>query len=129
MSPWGSQMLFMRHQVLNLGVCLALVVGAPTIPVPLPEDATPSLTVRGHELPVGGLVENPNIRIEKQAQTHRQGVKKPGWVAYSSSTTAVVRARPSPQRRQIFRSLPRRFLPELRIRPGPSDERSDPFLS
>jgi hypothetical protein len=118
-----------RGLVLSLAVCLALAGGITIPPPPWLEDGTASLTSTARDLPLSALATNPNVRIEKQAQSHRLSVKKPERGARLSTAPGNSRARPLARTSQAFRSLPRRPLHTVRLGPNSPDDPSQPLLS
>jgi len=116
-------------QVPILFVFLALVGGIPIFPATDSEDGLPSLTRVSHNHPLPALVENSNIRIEKQAHTSRPLLKKPerdtrlalpgrslGFRTWTASPNASA-------------GLPRRHLHLARCQLSSTDNSADPLPS
>ncbi|HSB72439.1 MAG TPA: hypothetical protein VLT62_24180 [Candidatus Methylomirabilis sp.] len=114
---------------LILAIGAALAGGLVTPPPAWSESEAPSLTIRAPELPLTALVGNPAIRLEKQAQSHRLNLHKPG----QSARLSVVIRDPSPRLRtqtlRAFRGFPRRLLHPGHVKPRPADDPSNPLLS
>lgn len=115
--------------ILSLIVCVALAWAITILPPLWLEDETPSLTSSAPGLPLSALTINPNVRIEKEAQSHRLSVKKPERGARLSSAPGISRARPLARTSQAFRSLPRHPLHTVRLGSSSPDDPGQPFLS
>ena len=118
-----------RGLTLRLAVCLALAWPITVLPPPWLEDESASLTSAVPDLPLTALTTNPNVRIEKQAQSHRLSVKKPQRGARLSPIPGIPRPSPMMRTPQAFRNHPRRPLHTVHSRPSSSDDPSQPFLS
>lgn len=115
--------------ILSLTVFVALTWAITILPPLWPEDETASLTSRAPDRPLTALATNPNLRIEKQAQSHRLSLKKPERGARLSPTPGIAPPRPLMRTPQASRILPRRQLHMARPGPGSPDDPSQPFLS
>jgi hypothetical protein len=119
-----------RRLPLIVPVCLALLGGIAVPPPAVGADQVPSLTIRAPEFPLAALAETSGIRIEKQAQSQRPFTRKPDRV--SRLIIPLVRHR-SPRLnvriQHVFRNLPRRQLPAMRLTPSSANDPSSPLLS
>lgn len=114
---------------LILAIGAALVGGLMKPPPAWPESETHSLTLRAPELPLTALVGNPAVRIEKQAQSLRPTLHKPGQGARLSVVIREHKLRPRSQTARAFRGFPRRQLHPGHAKPHSADDPSTPLLS
>ena len=120
---------FSLHLSLTLGICLALAAGLSAPPPDWSDEITPSLVLRGPDVPLAVLAVPPTVRSEKRGQSHPTSLLKHD----RGTQLALPGLTRAPQlrslTRQLCRSLPRRMVTSHQTVARASDEPSQPLLS